>query len=56
MCSEFCENTKIGIFRLLQDLILSLNNLKILWPKVTKNLMNLRKKFCESPPRDLAWK
>jgi len=26
-------------------------NLKILRPKVTKNLKNLRKKFCESPPR-----
>ena len=32
---------------------LSLNNLKILKPKVTKNLKNLRKKFCESPPRSL---
>ncbi len=30
---------------------LSLNNLKILRPKVTKNLRNLHKKFCESPPR-----
>jgi len=29
---------------------LSLNNLNILMPKVTKNLTNLRKKFCESPP------
>ncbi len=29
---------------------LSLINLKILMPKVTKNLTNLRKKFCESPP------
>jgi len=28
---------------------LSLNNLNILRPKVTKNLMNLRKKFCKSP-------
>jgi hypothetical protein len=28
---------------------LSLNNLKILRAKVTKNLMNLPKKFCESP-------
>ncbi len=26
-------------------------NLKILRPKVTKNLKNFRKKFCESPPR-----
>jgi len=25
-------------------------NLKILRPKVTKNLTNLRKKFCEFPP------
>jgi len=25
------------------------NNLKILRPKVTKNLTNLEKKFCESP-------
>jgi len=30
---------------------LSLNNLKILRPKVTKYLTNLRKKFCEFPPR-----
>ncbi len=30
---------------------LSLNNLKILRPKVTKNLTNLPKKFCEFPPR-----
>jgi len=30
---------------------LSLNNLKILRPKVTKNLTNLGKKFCEFPPR-----
>jgi len=29
---------------------LSLNNLKILRPKVTKNLSNFHKKFCESPP------
>jgi len=29
---------------------LSLNNLKILRPKVTKNCTNLRKKFCEFPP------
>jgi len=34
---------------------LSLNNLKILRPKVTKNLTNLRKKFCESPPWSLNW-
>jgi len=27
---------------------LSLNNLKILRPKVTKNLSNLHEKFCES--------
>jgi len=33
---------------------LSLNNLKILRPKVTKNLTNLRKKFCELPPRTRA--
>jgi hypothetical protein len=26
-------------------------NLKILRPKVTKNIKNLRKKFCEFPPR-----
>jgi len=32
-----------------------LNNLKILKPKVTKNLTNLRKKFCECPPRCIAW-
>ena len=31
----------------------SLNNLKILRPEVTKNIMNLRKKFCESPPGKL---
>ncbi len=31
----------------------NLNNFKILRPKVTKNLTNLRKKFCESPPRSL---
>ncbi len=30
---------------------LCLNNLKIIRPKVTKNLTNLHKKFCESPPR-----
>jgi len=29
---------------------LSLNNLKILRHKVIKNLTNLRKKVCESPP------
>jgi len=29
---------------------LSLNNLKILCPKVMTNLTNLRKKFCESSP------
>ena len=29
---------------------LSQNNLKILWPKVTKNLTHLHKTFCESPP------
>ena len=28
-----------------------LNNLKILRPKVKKNLMSLRKKFCEFPQR-----
>ncbi len=33
---------------------LSVNNLKILRPKVTKNLTHLRKKFCESPPRAVA--
>jgi len=32
---------------------LSLNNLKILSPKVTKNVTNLHKKFCESPPCSL---
>ena len=31
-----------------------LNNLKILRPKVTKNLTNLRKKFCEFPHRELV--
>ncbi len=30
---------------------LSLNNLKILWPKVRKNLKNLPKKFFESLAR-----
>jgi len=30
---------------------LSLKNLKILRPKVTKNLTNMPKKFCEFPPR-----
>jgi len=30
---------------------LRLKDLKILRPKVTKNLTNLHKKFCESPPR-----
>jgi len=30
---------------------LSLNNLKILRPKVIKNLKNFCKKFCEFPPR-----
>ncbi len=29
---------------------LSLNNLKILRPEVTKSLTNLCKEFCESPP------
>jgi len=28
----------------------SLNNIKILRPKVTKNLTNLLKRFCEPPP------
>jgi len=28
-------------------------NLKILRPKVTKNIKNLSKKFCEFPPRSL---
>jgi hypothetical protein len=32
---------------------LSLNNLKILRPKVMKNIKNLRKRFCEFPPRFL---
>jgi len=31
---------------------LSLNNLKILRPRVTNNLMTLLKKFCKFPPRD----
>jgi hypothetical protein len=31
---------------------LSLNNLKILKPKVTKNLTKLLKKFCEFRPRE----
>ncbi len=30
----------------------SLNNLKILRPKVTKNLMNMHKKFCKYPHHD----
>jgi len=30
---------------------LSLNNFKILRPKVTNNLTNLPKKFCEIPPQ-----
>ncbi len=30
---------------------LSLNNFKILRPKVKKNLTNLGKKICEFPPR-----
>jgi len=34
---------------------LSLNNLKILRLKVTENLMNLLKMFCEYPPRALIW-
>jgi len=29
---------------------LNLNNLKILRPKATKNLKDMCKKFCESPP------
>ncbi len=32
-------------------LTLNQNNLKILRPKVKKNIKNLCKKFCESPPR-----
>jgi len=32
---------------------LSLNNLNILKPKVTKNLTNLHKKLCESPTKSL---
>jgi len=32
----------------------SFKNLKILRPKVTKNLMNLIKKFCEFPPRFIS--
>jgi len=30
-------------------------NLKILMPKVMKNITNLRKKFCEFPPRLQSW-
>ncbi len=30
-------------------------NLKILRPKVTKNIKNLRRKFCEFPPRVLLY-
>jgi len=33
------------------NITLSHNNLNILRPEVTKNLTNLPKKFCESPPR-----
>ncbi len=33
----------------------SLNNLKILRPKVTKNLTNLLKKFCEFSPRAVSY-
>jgi len=32
---------------------LNLNNLNMLRPKVTKNLTNLLKKFCESRPAEL---
>ncbi len=52
------ENRQIMIFAsLFNDICfkkyctLSLNNLKILRHKVTKNLTNFLKKFCESPPR-----
>jgi len=31
-------------------------NIKILMPKVTKNITNLRNKFCEFPPRSLSFK
>jgi len=34
---------------------LSLNNLKIFRPIVTKNLKNLRKKFCKSPPWNILF-
>ena len=32
-----------------------LSNLKILRPKVTKNIKNFRKKFCEFPHRAFQW-
>jgi len=36
---------------------LSLNNLKILRPKVTKNLTNLQNKFCESDGKyEIDWR
>jgi len=35
--------------------LLSHYNLKILRPKVTKNIKNLHKKFCEFPPRAFAF-
>jgi len=34
---------------------LSQNNLRIFRPKVTKNLRNFCKKFCDSPPRAFAY-
>jgi len=34
---------------------LSLNNLKIVRPKVMKFFTNLRTKFCEYPPSNVAW-
>ncbi len=35
---------------------LSLNNLKIVRPKVTQNLSNFNKKFCESAPKSESFK
>jgi hypothetical protein len=39
---------------MLQKVLLAKNNLKILRPKVKKNLTNFQKKFCESPPCSLG--
>ncbi len=42
---------RAAVLLTLRTTALSLNNLKMLRPKVTKNLTDMPKKFCETPPR-----